>query len=395
MHPRPTEPATEPERLARLVKDLGRRQGFDLVGISPVAPPPHEASFAEWLKQGYAGEMTYLPRTEARRRHPGSFLPWAKSVISVALNYYTPYQRPTHNDGLKGWIARYAWGDDYHGILEERLATFHLALEEAVGHPIQARAYVDAGPVLERDFGARAGIGWFGKNTTLLSTEIGSYFFLGELFTDLELAPDTPIRDRCGQCTLCLKACPTNAFVGPYVLDARRCISYLTIELKGPIPRDLRPLVGIHVFGCDICQEVCPYNTKPPVTAEAGFFPREGLHAPDLLPLLALTEEEFRVKFRHSPITRAKRRGLLRNVCVALGNLRDPAAVPGLTAALADPEPLVRGHAAWALGQIGGPEALAALEEAASRETEPTVQEEIHAALAALIGPPRGVSATR
>ncbi|MGH7407143.1 MAG: epoxyqueuosine reductase, partial [Candidatus Methylomirabilales bacterium] len=166
---------TEPERLARLVKDLGRRQGFDLVGISPAAPPPHEASFAEWLKQGYAGEMAYLPRTEAKRRHPGSFLPWAKSVISVALNYYTPHQRPTGNDGLKGWIARYAWGDDYHGILEARLAAFHRALEEEVGHAVQARAYVDAGPVLERDFGARAGIGWFGKNTTLLSTEIGSY----------------------------------------------------------------------------------------------------------------------------------------------------------------------------------------------------------------------------
>ncbi|MBI4390936.1 MAG: tRNA epoxyqueuosine(34) reductase QueG [candidate division NC10 bacterium] len=393
MRPRPKEPVTEPERLARLVKDLGRQQGFDLVGISPASPPPHEASFAEWLKEGYAGEMAYLPRTEAKRRHPGSFLPWAKSVISVALNYYSPFQRPTSNEGLRGWIARYAWGDDYHGIMEERLAALHRALEEALAHPVRARPYVDAGPVLERDFAARAGIGWFGKNTNLLSTEIGSYFFLGELFTDLDLAPDTPIRDRCGQCTLCLQACPTNAFVGPYVLDARRCISYLTIELKGAIPRDLRPLVGIHVFGCDICQEVCPYNTKPPVSTEAAFFPREGLHAPDLLPLLALTEEEFRTRFRNSPITRAKRRGFFRNVCVALGNLRDPSAIPGLTAALADPEPLVRGHAAWALGQIGGAAAAAALEAAASREPDPAVREEIQAALAAL--PAQSVSTPR
>jgi epoxyqueuosine reductase len=207
------------------------------------------------------------------------------------------------------------------------------------GGPVQGRSFVDSGPVLERDFAGVAGLGWIGKNTHLISPNRGSWFFLGELFVDLPLAYDRPIRDRCGQCDLCLKACPTNAFVGPYVLDARRCISYLTIELKGAMPRHLRPLVGNHIFGCDICQEVCPYNVKAQATAEAGFRPRPGLYAPQLIPLLSLTDAEFRQRFRDSPILRAKRRGFLRNVAVALGNLKSQEAVPALIASLDDAEP--------------------------------------------------------
>jgi len=250
------------------------------------------------------------------------------------------------------------------------------------GEEVNGRIFVDAGPVLDRESGARAGLGWFGKNTNLLSMKIGSFFVLGELFLSLPLPPDRPVRDRCGQCRLCLDACPTNAFVGPYVLDARKCISYLTIELKGPIPREMRPLMGTHIFGCDICQDVCPYNTKCRPTNEAAFQPRPGLHAPELIPLLQMTEEEFKARFHGSPILRAKRRGFLRNVCVALGNLRRPEAVPALAEALAgDPDPLVRAHAAWALGRISGPEAQAALDEARGRERDAAAAEEIRLAI--------------
>ncbi|HYL79990.1 MAG TPA: tRNA epoxyqueuosine(34) reductase QueG, partial [Candidatus Acidoferrum sp.] len=256
-------------------------------------------------------------------------------------------------------------------------------VREQAGQEVQGRIFVDAGPILDREMAARAGIGWYGKNTNLLSMRIGSFFFLGELFLSLELTPDRPVRDRCGQCRLCLDACPTNAFVGPYVLDARRCISYLTIELKGPIPPALRPLVGTHIFGCDICQDVCPYNTKVKPTGEALFHPREGLHAPELIPLLGLTEAEFKLRFRGSPILRAKRKGFLRNICVALGNLGRPEAVPPLARTLReDPDALVRSHAAWALGRIGTDEARAAIQAAGTREADPAVLEEIRAALA-------------
>jgi epoxyqueuosine reductase len=216
-----------------------------------------------------------------------------------------------------------------------------------------------------------------------LAAAIGSFFVLGELFLECELDRDEPVRDRCGKCRLCLDACPTNAFVGPYVLDARRCISYLTIELKGPIPRELRPLIGDHIFGCDICQDVCPYNTRIRVTGERAFFPREGLFAPELVPLLSLSESAFRRRFAGSPILRAKRRGLLRNVCVALGNLARPEAVPALARVLREEaEPLVRSHAAWALGRIRGAGARAALAQAQAAERDPAVAEEIRLALA-------------
>jgi epoxyqueuosine reductase len=370
--------------LAQAIKDEARRLGFELVGVTALADPPHQEAFGEWLRGGYAGEMAYLSRTEGARRHPDSWLPWARSVVSVGLNYYTPLPRETATPGSpKGWISRYAWGDDYHSVMERRLEALLAWIRDEAGEAIQGKAYVDTGPVLERDFAGRAGIGWIGKNTHLISPKRGSWFFLGELFLSLELPPDLSIRDRCGSCDLCLKACPTNAFVGPYRLDARRCISYLTIEVKGSMPVEMRPEIGDHVFGCDICQEVCPYNVSVEPTREAAFQPREGFHAPELIPLLGLTEEQFRARFKGSAIRRPKRRGFVRNVAVALGNLRSAEAVPALARALSDDDALVRGHAAWALGRIGTAEARAALIATLPRESDPDAEAEMEQALAA------------
>jgi len=383
--PDATDNGMRTRTLAQRIKAQGTALGFDLVGISPVHQPTHGESFAEWLRRDYHGEMEYMARTAEKRLHPGEFLPWARSAVSVALNYNTSYGREAEAEGIRGWVSRYAWGDDYHDVMHAKLTRLLEYVRAEAGNEVQGRIFVDAGPVLDREAGARAGIGWYGKNTNLLSMQIGSFFFLGELFLSLDLEWDRPIRDRCGQCRLCLDACPTNAFVGPYVLDARKCISYLTIELKGAIPRELRPLMGNHIFGCDICQDVCPYNTKVKPTKEQAFHPREGLHAPELIPLLSLSETEFQAKFAGSPILRAKRRGFLRNVCVALGNLKRPEAMPALVRTLrSDPDPLVRGHAAWALGQIRAPEAEAALRATGSRETDPTVLSEIESAITTL-----------
>src|SRR5439155_7529715 len=281
----------------------------------------------------------------------------------------------------EGWISRYAWGEDYHGLMKLRLESLLDRINKLDGGSVRGRAFVDSGPVLERDFAGIAGLGWIGKNTHLISPKKGSWFFLGELFLDLPLAYDRPLRDRCGKCDLCLKACPTAAFVGPYLLDARRCISYLTIELKGWMPRQLRPLVGNHVFGCDICQEVCPFNVKARSTEEPAFRPRPGLHAPELIPMLSLDEAGFRRRFRGSPVLRAKRRGFLRNVAVALGNIKSEEAIPSLVKALEDEDPLVRRHAAWALGQIGFSDSVGALRRRLGVESDPEVKEEIEEAI--------------
>jgi epoxyqueuosine reductase len=368
--------------LTQFIKTTGLALGFDLVGISPVRDPQHGEAFADWLRRGCHGEMAYLPRTAEQRLHPGQFLPWARSIVSTALTYDTPQPRSAPADGIRGWISRYAWGTDYHEVFQGKLERLLAAIQAEAGPEVRGRAFVDGGAVLDREAAVAAGLGWYGKNTNLLSMQLGSFFFVGELFLSLELVADRPVRDRCGACRLCLDACPTNAFVGPYVLDARKCISYLTIELKGPIPRELRPLIGVHIFGCDICQDVCPYNTRTHPAHEPAFQPREGQVAPELIPLLGLTEDAFRARFRGSPIRRAKRRGLLRNVCVALGNLAPAEAVPALAKALlGDPDALVRGHAAWALGRIGGSQAEAALRDARDRERDAWVLEEIGLAL--------------
>jgi epoxyqueuosine reductase len=371
-------------KLSARVKQEAQRLGFALVGISAVKQPPHEESFARWLRQGFAGELGYMKRTEALRRDPEKLVPWAVSVISVGMNYSTEFPRPMQVDEARGWISRYAWGDDYHEVIKGKLETLLVRVQELHPTPVQGRAFVDSGPVLERDLAGVAGLGWIGKNTHLISPKKGSWFFLGELFIDLPLAYDRPMRDRCGRCELCLKACPTNAFIGPYVLDARRCISYLTIELKGWIPRHLRPLIGNHIFGCDICQEVCPYNVKAEASLERAYQPRDGLHAPKLIPLLSLDRDEFRRRFKGSPILRAKRRGFLRNVAVALGNLKCLEAAPELIRALDDEEPLVRGHAAWALGEIGSGSALEALRRRFEVETDVEVANEIDEAIRTL-----------
>jgi epoxyqueuosine reductase len=367
--------------LSLRIKEEAQRLGFQLVGISPVKAPPHENSFAEWLRNELAGELAYMRRTEGLRRDPHKLVPWGVSVVSVGMNYFTPFPRSAMTGEAKGWISRYAWGDDYHDLMRDGLESLLATIRILCHEPVEGKAFVDSGPILERDYAGVAGLGWIGKNTHLISPKKGSWFFLGELFLSIPLVYDRPIRDRCGKCDLCLKACPTSAFVGPYILDARRCISYLTIELKDWIPRHLRPLIGNHIFGCDICQEVCPYNVKARPTSEAAYRPRAGLHAPDLISLLSLSPNEFRERFRGSPILRAKRRGFLRNVAVALGNIRSLDAVPALIRTLDDEEPLVRGHVAWALGRTGSHQALNALKRRLGVEDDADVKREIELAI--------------
>ncbi|MBI2553063.1 MAG: tRNA epoxyqueuosine(34) reductase QueG [Candidatus Rokubacteria bacterium] len=317
------------------------------MAVGPADPPDHAAAFDAWLEAGYAGTMDYLERGRTERLDPRRLLPGARSVVAVALNYYQG--EPPDGDAWAP-VARYAWGRDYHDIMPPPLQRLCEFIREAAGPSVRSRAAVDTSAVLERDLAARAGLGWVGKNTNLLHPELGSWFFIGIVLTTADLDGDEPLPDRCGTCRACLDVCPTEAFVAPYVLDARRCISYLTIEHRGAIPETLREPMGEWVFGCDLCQTVCPWNRKAPVTSEAALMPEaEPLSLPSLL---GMTQAEFRARFRGTPLTRPKRRGLLRNAAVALGNRKDPAAVPALTRALSDPEPLVREHAAWALARI-------------------------------------------
>lgn len=350
------------------------RLGFDAVGIAPVEPSPREAFVRWWLAQGYHGTMAYLARNVERRLNPARVFPGARSVVCLATLYRTkeiPSELAAKRS--RGLLSRYAWGDDYHDLLSKRTRALLDWLRLQGGPGADGRVYVDTGPLLERELAARAGIGWIGKNTLLLNRRLGSYFFLSEILTNVALEPDVPVADHCGSCRRCLEACPTQAFPEPYVLDASKCLSYLTIELKGEIPEALRSLLGNWVFGCDVCQEVCPWNRKAPFSEEPVFFPRPGFLAPKLSALMALTVEGFRCIFRNSPVKRAKRVGLLRNVAVALGNSRDPKAIPALRRGLNDPEPLIRLHSAWALGKIGGKEAFKALCDAEAYETNPEV----------------------
>ena len=337
--------------LTATVKEKARTLGFDRVAVGPADPPHHGRAFETWLDAGYAGEMEYLERGRAERLDPGRLLPGVRSVIAVALNYYQG-----DPPGAEAWapVARYAWGRDYHDLMRPRLKRLGEFISEAAGPAVRTRAAVDTSAVLERDLAARAGLGWVGKNTNLLHPELGSWFFIGLVLTTAELDFDGPLPDRCGTCRACLDSCPTEAFVAPYLLDARRCISYLTIEHRGAIPEALREPMGEWVFGCDLCQTVCPWNRKVPVTGEPALMPAA---EPMPLPLLfGMTDEDFGGRFKGTALKRPKRQGLLRNAAVALGNRKDPAAVPALTRALSDPEPLVREHAAWALARIAGEE---------------------------------------
>ena len=332
--------------------------GFDLVGIIPAGPVATYDRYRAWLDRGNHGGMGYLARPDAvdKRADPRRILPAARSVVVVGVNYYPAVLPEQTIAPSQGCIARYAWGNDYHDILLPRLHRLKDYVEEKTGRPPISRAYVDTGPLLERALAMEAGLGFIGKNTNLIHPRLGSWLFLGELLLDLEL-PATTVggggAGGCGSCTRCLDACPTGALTAPYSLDARRCISYLTIEHKGSIPRELRPLLGNHIFGCDICQEVCPWNQRfARPTNEAAFRPGTGHIAPYLLDLMNMDDEEFQRRFRRTALWRTKRRGLLRNVAIALGNWGDPVAVPVLRRALHDKELPIREHAAWALERI-------------------------------------------
>jgi epoxyqueuosine reductase len=333
------------------IKEQARRLGFELAGIAAATPADGFDHFLHWLEAGHAGEMGYLHRHAAARRHPQAVLPGVRSVVMLGMNY-KPDEPPPPPVPSAAQVARYARGLDYHDVLRARLnRLLDWVKGEAPG--CAGRGVVDTAPLLERDFARRAGLGWFGKNTMLLNKRLGSYFFLGALLLDLELTPD-PAHEaaHCGTCTACLDACPTQAFPAPGQLDARRCISYLTIELRGPIPEELRPQVGDWLFGCDVCQEVCPWNRKAPAGSEPAFAARPDLEAVDPAELLGLSEEEFRRRFRGTALMRSKRGGLLRNAALVLGNRGDPAALPALRRALGDPEPLVREAAKWAIDRL-------------------------------------------
>ena len=375
----------------RWICEQARGVGFDLCSVAPADAFPELAQVPTWLESGHAGEMNYL--RDERRVDPRLALAGARCLIVVALNYNSPQPYSTEQAGVhdddspRGWISRYAWGDDYHEVLREKLNVLVARMHAQWPEPFEARAYADTGPVVERVAAKYAGLGWLAKNTCLINEQLGSWLFLGVILTTLELESslgpgEPPAADLCGNCTLCLDACPTQAFAAPYVLDARRCISYLTIELRGAIPEELRPAMGNAVIGCDICQDVCPWNRKSPVTQLAQFQPRTielvvpaksengnekmehgvTLFAPELEWLASLSQEEFSRIFRGSAVKRAKWRGVVRNTCVALGNSRiargsDACAriVPLLERLATSEDSQIAEHARWALQRLGVP----------------------------------------
>jgi epoxyqueuosine reductase len=371
---------SSPASLSPQIKSAATQIGFDLVGIAPAMTPVGFSRLQTWLERGYSGEMAYIPRREEAYRHPEHVLKDVRSLIIVALNYKTSQPRPAGPH--EGRLARYAWGTaDYHVVLRDMLRQLADRLHD-LSPGCRTRIAVDTAPLLERDFAEMAGLGWFGKNTMLIHKRLGSYLFLGALLTDLELEYDAPhATAHCGSCTRCLDVCPTKAFPEPYVLDARRCISYLTIELKSQIPRDLRSGIGEWLFGCDLCQEVCPWNRKSPSTTVPGFFPQETLDPVSALELIQMTEAEFHDRFGNTPLSRPGWSAMRRNAAIVLGNRGDEMAVPALAVALHDPDPMVRTAAAWALGRIGTESAQAALQVRLDVEDNDDVAAELRAAL--------------
>jgi epoxyqueuosine reductase len=377
-------------KLTTRLKEHARGLGLSLVGVASVEPSDHLELYTRWVEDGKHGEMAYLAREDAlaRRFDLRGTLASVRSAVVVGDEYFQEDPPRVPTDPARAVIARYARGQDYHDTLKKKLLDLHRWVEASVEGSVEGRVYVDTGPLLERELALRAGLGWFGKNTMLIHPKRGSYFFLGVLLLDLDLDTDAPFQeDHCGTCRSCLDKCPTGALLGrdasgAPVMDATRCISYLTIEHRGPIPAELRPLMGNRVYGCDICQEVCPWNERfARPAAEESYGAREGLDGPTLVELaselLNLNDEEFRTLFRKSPIKRAKRAGLLRNLCVALGNWGAEDAVPILVRAVGDGEALVRGHAAWALGRVGGGQARESLQEMLEEETDSWVRKEI------------------
>jgi len=357
-----------------LVKRTAHQAGFELAGIAPVRDLPELNHFPEWIEAGHAGEMKYMEaRDEAgqlKRASLRSTAPWARSVIVCAINYSTAHPYSTQvDDPERGWISRYAWSrEDYHEAVMRRLRIVENSLRETVGErapdflvtagekqPLQTRCYVDTGPLVERVYAKHAGVGWIGKNTCILNQKLGSWLFLGVILTSLELEADLPASDRCGSCTRCIDACPTDALIAPYQLDSNKCISYLTIEKRGAIPEDMREGMGRQVFGCDICQDVCPWNRKAPPTSATEFQAREGLVNPALEWLAEMSAEEFREKFRGSPIRRTKRTGVRRNAAIAMGNSGNRRLLPVLKKLAADEDSVVAESANWAVKQLSTP----------------------------------------
>lgn len=376
--------------LTQAVKQQAHCLGFHLVGVTSPDPPPHLDTYERWLEAGRHDGMAYLaePRARQRRADPRLILPECRAILVLGVPYaFPPGSAAAPSGPYQGRVAAYAWGADYHDVLPARLQALVGWLEAETGQTIPHRSYTDTGPVLERDLAQRAGLGWIGKNTCLIHPHLGSYFLLAEILLSIELEPDAPFdADRCGSCQRCRQACPTQCILPDRTLDARRCISYLTIENKGAIPPELRAQVGEWVFGCDVCQQVCPWNRRfASLEADPVLAARPGLTEPDLIALLALTPAAFNRQFKDTPVQRARRRGFLRNAAVVLGNrcrgTADQKVVVALAQSLEDAEPLVRGHAAWALGKIGGRLARQALAGAAVRETDAAVQAEIQAAL--------------
>jgi len=335
--------------LKQTIKDKARQLGFFLAGVTTPEPPPHYSTFENWLAQNQHGTMNYLAdeRSRARRANPLEILPECKSILVLA----TPYSPPLHpGEGLGVRVAAYAQGTDYHDILPARMKELVQFIEEQVGGPVKNRYYTDTGPILERDLAQRAGFGWIGKNTLLINPKQGSYFFISEILLDLALEPDAPfVTDHCGTCTRCIQACPTACILTNRTLDATHCISYLTIELKDDIPLELRDKLGDWAFGCDICQQVCPWN-RFASQGDSAFDANHPPHTPT--EELTLTPQAFNQRFKRTPIQRAKRRGYLRNIAVVLGNIGDMHALPVLQNALNDEEPMIREHAQWAIDKI-------------------------------------------
>jgi epoxyqueuosine reductase len=374
------------QQLAERVKQRATECGFDLVGIAPAVTPTGYSSFLDWIDAGYAGEMQYIPNRVEAYEHPKHVLESVKSVIMVGFNYFTepatPGSTSENRQGL-GHIARYAWGTaDYHDVLRKRLKQLASVLHDEIPD-CKTRAVVDTVPLLERDFAQLAGLGWIGKNTLLLNKQKGSWFFLGALLINIELPADAPHETaHCGTCTRCLDVCPTDAFPAAGVLDARKCISYLTIELRDqPIPTELRTGVEDWLFGCDLCQDVCPWNSKATPSTEPEFQPREHLNPTDAAWLLTLNEEQFRAEFRKTPLDRPGRAGLLRTACIVLGNVGGEQHLPQLKISLSDQEPLIRGAAAWAIGQLGNLSQVTELQSQLQTEDNEDVKVEIESAM--------------